>query len=41
MLPTVERRIAQPSGFKQDRSGQQAVNSGQKITDRENLDDFS
>jgi hypothetical protein len=33
--------LRQPSGLKQDRSGQQAVNSGQEITDRENLDDFS
>jgi hypothetical protein len=38
-----DRRSAiwQPSDFKQARSGQQAVNSGQEITDRENLDGFS
>jgi hypothetical protein len=28
--PSVERRIAQPSRFEKDRSGQQPVNFGQK-----------
>jgi hypothetical protein len=38
--PSVERRIAQPSRFKKDRSGQQPVNSGQKRW-IENLDNLA
>jgi hypothetical protein len=37
---SVERRIAQPSRFKKDRSGQQPVNSGQKRR-IENLDNLA
>jgi hypothetical protein len=38
--PSVERKIAQSSRFKQDRSGQQPVNSGQKRR-IENLDNVA
>jgi hypothetical protein len=38
--PSVERRIAQPPRFKQDRSGQQPVNSGQRRR-IENLDNLA
>jgi hypothetical protein len=38
--PSVEWRIAQPSRFKKDRSGQQPVNSGQKRR-IENLDNLA
>src|SRR6202040_2001741 len=38
--PSVDRRIAQPSRFKKDRSGQQPVNSGQKRR-IENLDNLA
>jgi hypothetical protein len=38
--PSVARKMAQPSGFKKDRSGQQPVNSGQKRRS-ENLDNLA